>query len=102
MTTLHMVNKSPFERNSLKSALGHAMEGDAVLLFEDGVYGALKNTKVAEDLGGLDGKVKVYALGPDLSARGLAGGSIMDSITIVDYAGFVDLVTAHNRAQSWL
>lgn len=102
MTTLHMVNKSPFERNAMASALGHAIEGDAILLFEDGVYGALKNTKVAAELTRLDGKVKVFVLGPDLNARGLGNGGIVEGVTVVDYPGFVELVTTHGRAQSWL
>ncbi len=103
MTTLHMVNKSPFEKNAMQSALGHALKGDAVLLFEDGVYGALKGTTVASELGRIAGEVKVYVLGPDLSARGLGGdGRIADSVTVVDYNGFVDLVTTHQRTQAWL
>lgn len=102
MTTLHMVNKSPFEKNAMRSALGHALAGDAILLFEDGVYGALKGTAVADELGRVAGEVKVYVLGPDLNARGLGGGRIADGVTVVDYNGFVDLVTSHQRAQSWL
>ena len=42
MSTLHTVNKSPFERNALKSCLGHLTAGDAVLMIEDGVVGARK------------------------------------------------------------
>ena len=42
MSTLHTVNKSPFERNSLRTCLGHLTVGDAVLMIEDGVIGARK------------------------------------------------------------
>ena len=40
MSSLHIVNKSPFERNALDSCLRLAAKGSAVLLFEDGVIGA--------------------------------------------------------------
>lgn len=102
MTTLHMVNKSPFEKNAMDSALGHALSGDAILLLEDGVYGAIKGTRVADEIARVAGEVKVYVLGPDLNARGLGNGRIADGIAVVDYPGFVDLVTAHTRTQSWL
>ena len=42
MSTLHTVNKSPYERNALKSALDHVSIGDTVLLIEDGVLAARK------------------------------------------------------------
>ena len=48
------------------------------------------------------GTIKVYVLGPDLTARGIADVRIIDGITVVDYPGFVDLVTTHERTQSWL
>ncbi len=102
MTTLHMVNKSPFERTALESCIGHALEGDAILLFEDGVYGAMKGTGIADRIAGLGSNVKVYVLGPDLNARGLPAGRLVDGVGIVDYPGFVDLVTTHGRSQSWL
>lgn len=102
MTTLHMVNKSPFERNAMRSCLEHTLEGDGVLLFEDGVYGALKGSSVTGLIEKKAGMVKLYVLGPDLAARGITDGRIVDGITVVDYPGFVDLVTTHERTQSWL
>ncbi|MCB1520508.1 MAG: sulfurtransferase complex subunit TusB [Hyphomicrobiaceae bacterium] len=102
MTTLHIVNKSPFEKNAMESCLGHALDGDAILLFEDGVYGALSNTRIANEISRRAGAVKFFVLGPDLNARGLGDGRIADGITVVDYSGFVDLVTTHGRTQSWL
>ena len=44
---LHIVNKSPFERNALESCLRLSNSGHSILLYEDGVYGALQNTKWA-------------------------------------------------------
>ena len=45
---------------------------------------------------------KVCVLGPDLAARGVKPDQVIDGITVVDYAGFVDLVTSHDRTQAWL
>jgi tRNA 2-thiouridine synthesizing protein B len=47
-------------------------------------------------------EVKLYVLGPDLKARGLAAERIIDGIQVVDYGGFVDLTTEHDTVQSWL
>jgi tRNA 2-thiouridine synthesizing protein B len=43
----------------------------------------------------------VYVLGPDLEARGLAQ-RVIDGVTVVDYAGFVQLVADHRNCQTWL
>jgi len=45
---LHTVNKSPFEKNSLETCLRLIDDNSAILLIEDGVYGALKNTSISE------------------------------------------------------
>lgn len=101
---LHIVNKSPFERNSLMSCLGHTLAGDSVLLIEDAVVGAITGTSIAPDLqiAMKEQSVAVYALGPDLAARGLNTDRVLPGIQIVDYAGFVDLTVANERNQSWL
>jgi tRNA 2-thiouridine synthesizing protein B len=101
MAMLHTVNKSPFERNSLDSCLGHAKAGSSVLLFEDGVYAVLKGSAASGRIQKASG-VSVYALGPDLKARGVGEDQIIEGVTVVDYAGFVDLVTQHDNVQSWL
>ena len=44
---------------------------------------------------------KVYALQPDMDARGLTG-RLIEGITLVDYGGFVDLTLAHSTSHSWL
>jgi tRNA 2-thiouridine synthesizing protein B len=98
---LHTVNKSPFEKNSLVSCLEHAADGSAVLLIEDGVYGALKGSALADKVQGAMGKTTIYALGPDLEARGIAD-KVMDGIKVVDYAGFVDLACENDKVQAWL
>ncbi len=99
MSMLHVINKSPYERNSLDTCVGYVKEDDAVLLIEDGVYAARKGGKAADKLAGLN---DVSVLGPDLAARGISEDKLVDGVKIVDYAGFVDLVEAKDKVQSWL
>jgi tRNA 2-thiouridine synthesizing protein B len=95
---LHLVNKSPYDAGNLNTASSIMKDGDQLLLIEDGVYGAMKNGKAASLLNGL----KVSVLGPDLAARGITQDKLADGIDIIDYAGFVDLVEANDKVQSWL
>ena len=98
---LHIVNKSPYERNSLESCLRLATKGSAVLLIEDGVYGATEGGSFEGNVKSAMAEVKIYALGPDLAARGMAD-RVLDGVNVVDYGGFVDLVAEHSNCQSWL
>ncbi len=98
---LHTVNKSPFDRNSLEACLKHSKDGSAILLIEDGVYAASAGTRFSELLKAAMGSKSVYALGPDVDARGMQD-KLMDGVQLVDYAGFVDLVEQHDRVQAWL
>ena len=101
MAMLHTVNKSPSERNTLDSCLSHAKAGSSVLLFEDGIYAVIKGSAASGRLQKSSG-LSIYALGPDLKARGIGEDQIIDGVTVVDYGGFVDLVTRHDNVQSWL
>jgi tRNA 2-thiouridine synthesizing protein B len=97
---LHIVNKSPLERNCLDTCLATA-QGGALLLIEDGVYAATNGNAAAGKLRQAMARMKVYALKPDLEARGMAD-RVLEGVTLVDYGGFVDLVTEHATCQSWL
>ncbi|MEQ1695673.1 MAG: sulfurtransferase complex subunit TusB [Hyphomicrobiaceae bacterium] len=99
---LHTVNKSPFQTNALQSCLQHVTKGDAVLLIEDAVVGAIKGTIVSGDIWARRVDVQFYVLGPDFAARGLTKDRLIDGIGIVDYGGFVDLVAQHKTNQAWL
>ncbi|MCH8105172.1 MAG: sulfurtransferase complex subunit TusB [Proteobacteria bacterium] len=103
MATLHTVNKSPFERNSLDTCLSLCNNSGSILLIEDAVVGALRNTSVSERLvKAIESGVKIFALGEDLKARGLPEDRVIEKITLVDYTGFVKLATENDRVQSWL
>ncbi len=102
MSTLHTVNKSPFMTQSLVSCLNHCKEGDAVLMIEDGIYGGLGQGQMAPLVQEMGKKVSLYVLMPDVAARGVDAARLLDGVEGVDYAGFVELVTKHDRTQAWL
>lgn len=96
---LHIINKSPYDRPALDSAMKTG-EG-AILLIEDGVYAAAKGGAEEAKIKAAMGRFKFYALSADLEARGIAD-RVMEGVTAVDYAGFVDLVAEYKTNQSWL
>ena len=66
MATLHLVSLSPAESRALEHCLARVGEGDAIVLLENGVYAAKDRRLRAA------GRITVYALRPDLEARGLS------------------------------
>ena len=99
---LHLINKSPFERNTLDSCLRMAKPGSAILLIEDGVYAALAKAAHAKKIISRMDDFSFYVLGPDVAARGLNDAPLIEGIDVVDYEGFVDMVAEHDVTQSWL
>lgn len=96
---LHIINKSPYDRPAFDSVLKTG-EG-TILLIEDGVYAAVKGGAVEAKLKTALGKFRIYALTPDIEARGFAE-RVIDGVTQIDYAGFVDLVAENKTSQTWL
>ena len=85
MATLHIVNR----RSGLTSCLEVAAVDDSVLLIADAVSDAANPIDR-----------EIHALSNDLVSRSLTG-SIAANVTLVDYAGFVDLVAGHQPIVSW-
>jgi len=100
MALLHTVNESPFETKTLETCIALAKSGSTVLLIEDGVYAATTGNSVADTIKNTSG-INFCVLGPDAQARGIEG-KLADGIKVVDYEGFVDLVTEHDSVQAWL
>ena len=98
---LHIVNKSPLSSRNLDSCLRFAQPGDALLLIEDAVYAATTGSGVEAAMGAACATLQVHALQPDIDARGMAA-RVLDGVTLVDYAGFVDLAARHNTSHAWL
>jgi len=102
MPILHTVNKSAYERNTLESCVSKALKGSAVLLLEDGVYSAVKGGAKAGIIESAMGDVSFYILGPDVKARGLDEGKLINGVKVVDYNGFVELTVSNDKVASWL
>lgn len=101
MAVLHLISRSPQESRALEACLARAGEGDAVLLIENAVYAALKSGDCGAVIASAAGKIRVYALGPDLAARGVEASEVAEMIGVVDYGGFVDLTTDYHPIQPW-
>ncbi len=95
MNTLHILNQSA-PSGALSDCLRVLQPQDSLLLIEDGVY----LCACWEDLP-LPAGVNCYVLQEDLSARGLSLPIATPSVELVDYAGFVALVTRCQRNLSW-
>ena len=98
---LHIINRSHLQTHSLKSCLRLARPGHALLLIEDAVYAVSAAGAESAGLADALASLKVYALQPDIEARGLAG-KVVAGVTTIDYAGFVDLVAERPNSQTWL
>jgi tRNA 2-thiouridine synthesizing protein B len=96
MGTLHLVNAPPERSDALASCLATVAPGDALLLIEDGVHGAL-----GPHLDARPADLALYVLGPDVEARGLEE-RIDAGTNRIDYAAFVALCTAHDRVVTWI
>lgn len=97
---LHIVNKSPLDRPTIDSVARIARTG-AVLLIEDGVLAATRGNSAEATIKQLMSRMKVYALLPDVDARGMSD-RLIEGVIGVDYGGFVDLVAEQPNCQSWL
>ncbi len=102
MTTLHTVNKTPFERAAMANCLARLADGDSVLIFEDGVVGARKGSAFAKALQAKMPTCEVFVLGPDAAARGISSEDLIEGVQVVDYGGFVDLAARCKRVCAWL
>ena len=98
---LNIVNKSPFQSTSLDACLRIAQAGQGLLLIEDAIYAATKGSTAEAAIRSACSTLKVYALQPDMDARGVTAKAI-EGVTLVDYSGFVDLVAQYSTSNSWL
>ena len=96
---LHTINKSPFGSSSFETSARFLQPGDPILFIEDGVYAVQANNKFSAALSNILKNNQVYALVPDLNARGIS--EVTDGVTSIEYEGFVELVEKH-QVNSWL
>ncbi|MDN3639724.1 sulfurtransferase complex subunit TusB [Simiduia curdlanivorans] len=93
MTTLHIISKS-LANADIQIALRAAQKEDAIILINDAVYAFANKTPI-------DTKASVFALAPDLIARGLNVDKLPSLVALIDYAGFVELSESHQPIVSW-
>ncbi|MCC7516123.1 MAG: sulfurtransferase complex subunit TusB [Pseudomonadales bacterium] len=97
MTTLHTLNTSAREHPDLFARLLRCTShGDALLLLENGVYN-LSDTDFLTRVQAVE--ISLYALNPDIQARGLA--TLPHHAHIISDANFVTLVCQHEKTVSW-
>lgn len=96
---LHIINKSPFTKNSLESCVRVAPKDDPILLTEDGVLGAMSGSSVSALIKEAQKSHVVYALSADVKARNV--DRLVEGVKVINYDGFVELVEQH-RTMSWL
>ena len=99
--TLHTYNKSlDAGEMRLHTCLRTLASGDGLLLIEDGVYLAPQMHANMALRASIPDGVALYALTPDLAARGLSAKLPAD-FSGIDYPGFVQLCLAHPRIVNW-
>ena len=96
---LHTINKSPFANNTFETSSRFFQPGDPILFIEDGVYAVQANNKFSNALRDILKNNPVFALGPDLNARGIT--EITPGVKTIGFDGFVELVEEH-QVNSWL
>ncbi|MDP8306169.1 MAG: sulfurtransferase complex subunit TusB [Candidatus Chlorobium antarcticum] len=96
---LHTINTSPFESPAMEECIRFVQPGDPVLFIENGVYAVQNGNRFSDAIAALQKTSPVYALQPDLDARGIS--SVDAEVKGIGYDGFVDLVEAH-QVNSWL
>ncbi|RKQ39429.1 sulfurtransferase complex subunit TusB [Enterobacter sp. R1(2018)] len=94
---LHILSHSPFNAD-LETLLRCVREGDDLILLQDGVIAAIKESRYLELL--LAAPISVSALREDLEARGLIA-QISSKIDTVSYNDFVRLTVKHERQIAW-
>ena len=99
---LHTVNKSPYANQCLADCLANAATGDAIILIEDGVYGATAGPLFDQRLSHLsESNIELYVLKPDFEARGLQPDQSVPRFSLVDDHRFVELVLKADKVLSW-
>lgn len=100
MTTLFTINKSWHNSTWLFEQLMFASEGDSILLLEDAVLCIDSQVTLASFVAKCRSrKIDVFALREDTRLRGVENR--FNDIELVDYAGFVALVTQHDKQVAW-
>ncbi|WP_075182597.1 sulfurtransferase complex subunit TusB [Pantoea sp. 1.19] len=94
---LHTLSRSP-TRCDFQLLLRSLRAGDELLLFQDGVLGALAQSRAWAQLSQTG--VAVSVLADDVAARGLSE-QIVSDIAAISYTEFVAMTTRHRQQMAW-
>lgn len=94
---LHTLHRSPWQCD-FACLLRTLAAGDDLLLLQDGVIAALKNSDFLSAL--LATPATIYLLENDVLARGL-DGQVSHQFPLINYAGFVQLAVAQPGQMCW-
>jgi sulfur relay protein TusB/DsrH len=73
------------------------------VLMHDGVIGVSKKSKTPESLKELlNLDITIYALKPDIKARGIPLNQLLDKIKTIEYDELVDVLETSQKIISWL
>jgi tRNA 2-thiouridine synthesizing protein B len=98
---LHTIHHPPVASGGLALCLDYLVDGAAILLLEDGVFGAMANGPVAGRLAAAARRHHVYVLAPDADKRGLPRSSLVTGVEAIDYPAFVRLAARHPTVLAW-
>ncbi|AQZ96829.1 sulfurtransferase complex subunit TusB [Halopseudomonas phragmitis] len=98
---LHIVRHSPHNEPRLSSCLQVLVEDQGLLLIEDAVYALLPGSEARQQLSQLAPGIQLFALEPDLLARGLALDDLPAGVSSIDYQRMVDLCVSYDKVVSW-
>ena len=92
MGVLHLVNST----EGLGRCSDRLGPGDAVILLEAGVYGAMVAADKPEGV-----EVERFVLREHLSQRGIATNRVLPAFVVIDFEGFVGLTARHTTSVTW-
>lgn len=74
-----------------------------IILIHDGVIGISRKGKIPKQISELLSlPLKVYAMKPDLKARGIDFNTVQNKIMLIDYEELVDILADASKIASWL
>ncbi len=75
----------------------------SLVFLHDGVIGLSKKSEINPNLEKLMGlAANLFALVPDMKARGMDLNEIQEKIKLIDYNALVDLLVDHPKIVSWM
>lgn len=98
MSTLHLLNASPFIGKQFANALFFAAKEDAILLTGDATYALQQGSDAYKTL--QHTTLPIFVLEEDMTARAIQNS--LENVRIIDYPEFVALCSRYTKVMSWI